>query len=162
MSLQVAEAHEARNDRAKTPSARHDRLCLIGAVTLLPRRQRIGWLSVEWLPAYAPDSNPVESMCTRKGPSEGKPSPSEDYPLNSANGRPYRLSAMPPKRRTLAIWFDPRPDVKSTHPSMCHGVEGAASNQRTRWAIVAHTVFVNLDDDGDHAGSVSQARQESN
>jgi len=74
---------------------------------------------------------------------------------------------MPPKRRTLAIWFDPRPDVKSTHPSTCHGAEGDASNQRTRWAglgmrIVAHTVFVNLDDDGDNPVSVSQARQESN
>jgi len=112
--------------RGETPiqyaSARHDRLSVIGAVTLSPRRQRIStywqfyddnvvatdvvaflrslhrqqgrklivvldrfnvhrkairllkasgakWLSAEWLPAYAPDLNPVEAMwsCTKYG-----------------------------------------------------------------------------------------------
>lgn len=112
--------------RGETPiqyaSARHDRLSVIGAVTLSPRRKRIStywqfyddnvvatdvvaflrslhrqqgqklivvldrfnvhrkairllresgatWLSVEWLPAYAPDLNPVEAMwsCTKYG-----------------------------------------------------------------------------------------------
>lgn len=112
--------------RGETPiqyaSARHDRLSVIGAVTLSPQRQRIStywqfyddnvmatdvvaflrslhrqhgrklivvldrfnvhrkavrllkesgakWLSVEWLPAYAPDLNPVEAMwsCTKYG-----------------------------------------------------------------------------------------------
>lgn len=103
-------------------SARHDRLSVIGAVTLSPQRQRIGtywqfydnnivatdvaaflrslhrqlgrplivvldrfnvhrkairllqeqgteWLNAEWLPAYAPDLNPVEAMwnCTKYG-----------------------------------------------------------------------------------------------
>jgi transposase len=112
--------------RGETPiqyaSARHDRLSVIGAVTLSPQRRRIStywqfydgnivatdvvaflrslhrqqgrklivvldrfnvhrkavrllkesgakWLSVEWLPAYAPDLNPVEAMwsCTKYG-----------------------------------------------------------------------------------------------
>ena len=103
-------------------SARHDRLSVIGAVTLSPQRQRIStywqfyddnvvatdvvaflrslhrqqgrelivvldrfnvhrkairlleesgvdWLTVEWLPAYAPDLNPVEALwsCTKYG-----------------------------------------------------------------------------------------------
>lgn len=112
--------------RGHTPvqytSARHDRLSVIGAVSLSPQRRRINtywkfhddnivatdvvlflrelhrqlqqplivvldrfnvhrkairllqekhtrWLSVEWLPAYAPDLNPVEAMwsCTKHG-----------------------------------------------------------------------------------------------
>lgn len=112
--------------RGQTPvqycSARHDRLSVIGALTLSPRRGRIHpywrlyddnivatdvvqflrwlhralrnklivvldrfnvhrkairllreqgarWLHVEWLPAYAPDLNPVEAMwsCTKYG-----------------------------------------------------------------------------------------------
>jgi transposase len=112
--------------RGETPiqyaSARHDRLSVIGAVTLSPKRQRIStywqfyddnvvatdvvaflrslhrqqgrklivvldrfnvhrkairllqesgatWLQAEWLPAYAPDLNPVEAMwsCTKYG-----------------------------------------------------------------------------------------------
>jgi transposase len=112
--------------RGETPvqyvSARHDRLSVIGAVTLSPERRRINtywqfydgnvvatdvvaflrhlhrqtgrklivvldrfnvhrkavrllkehgarWLSMEWLPAYAPDLNPVEAMwsCTKYG-----------------------------------------------------------------------------------------------
>ena len=112
--------------RGQTPiqyaSARHDRLSVIGAITLSPTRQRIGtywqfyddnivaadvaaflrglyrqlrrplivvldrlnahrkairllqaddarWLTAEWLPAYAPDLNPVEAMwsCTKHG-----------------------------------------------------------------------------------------------
>jgi transposase len=112
--------------RGETPiqyaSARHDRLSVIGAVSLAPRRRRITtyfrfhddnihaqdvvsfvrdlhrsqqgclilvldrfnvhraavrqlcqrrphWLEVEWLPAYAPDLNPVEAMwsCTKHG-----------------------------------------------------------------------------------------------
>jgi len=38
------------------------------AIRLL-REQESNWLSVEWLPAYAPDLNPVEAMwsCTKYG-----------------------------------------------------------------------------------------------
>ena len=112
--------------RGETPlqyvSARHDRLSVIGAVTLSPQRQRLNtywqfydgnvvatdvvaflrhlhrqigrklivvldrfnvhrkaarllkeqgtrWLTMEWLPAYAPELNPVEAMwsCTKYG-----------------------------------------------------------------------------------------------
>lgn len=133
--------------RGETPiqyaSARHDRLSVIGAVTLSPQRQRIStywqfydnnvvatdvvaflrslhrqqgrklivvldrfnvhrkairllkesgakWLSVEWLPAYAPDLNPVEALwsCTKYGDLANF-TPADLYELGEAAGNSF-------------------------------------------------------------------------